>query len=1050
MVFLSAIVAWSLRNRLLVLVATLFFAVVGMRSATTLPIDAVPDVTNVQVQVITSAPALSPVEVEQYVSVPVERAMAGIPNTTEIRSVSKYGLSVVTIVFRDGTDIYFARQLINERMREAQDVIPAQYGSPEMGPISSGLGEIFQFVVRNDRLTIMQLEELLDWQIAPALRTVPGIVEVNSFGGEDKQYQVVLDPKRLQAAGVSIAQVVDALERSNANAGGGYIEHQREHFVIGTDGLVKDLDDLRRVVIGATSDGVPITMDTVADVQFGARLRRGAASKNGEGEVVVGVAMMLMGENSRTVTQAVKDKLAAIQSSLPEGTRIEPFYDRSLLVSRTINTVAKNLVEGALLVIAILFLLLGDLRAGLVVATVIPLSMLFAVTVMNAAGLSGNLMSLGAIDFGLIVDGAVIIVENAVRRLSERRQNLGRMLSSQERVDTVREATLEVRSASVFGEAIIAIVYLPILALTGVEGKLFRPMAITVLLALLGAFILSLTLVPVLASYFVRPAEGEHETWLLRKAHALFVPVLRRVMRRRWVPLTACVLALAGAAIVFTQVGAEFVPQLDEGDLLVEARRLPGAALTESVATDLRLQKALKKIPEVDQVVSKTGAPEIATDPMGVEQSDVFLGLKPMDQWRPGLTKEDISKEIAETVEHAVPEIAGGVSQPIQMRTNELVAGVRSDVAILLYGPDLDVLTEYGDKIAATIRPIKGAEDVRVEQVAGLSYLRIIPDRAKLARYGLTIEDINQMTETMAVGHSVGAVLEGERRFGIVVKINHGFSGELEALRALPLRSVSGQVVPLGDVAELKFIKGPAQVSRENQSRRLTVEFNVRGRDLLSVVEEAQAAVKKGVTLPTGYRPEWGGQFEHYEEAKGRLLIVVPLALGLILFLLWMAFHSTRAALLIFLGVPFAIVGGIVALWIRSIPFSISAGVGFIALFGVAVLNGLVLVSFARQLEEKGMDTASAIEKAAELRLRPVLMTALVASLGFLPMAISTAPGSEVQRPLATVVIGGLITATLMTMLVLPVVYAWLGKGRKSTPPNSVVNPPEDRLDGQP
>lgn len=1050
MAILSAIVAWSLRNRLLVLVATLFFAVMGMRSATMLPIDAVPDVTNVQVQVITAAPALSPVEIEQYVSVPVERAMAGIPNTTEIRSISKYGLSVVTIVFRDGTDIYFARQLINERMREAQDAIPPQYGSPEMGPISSGLGEIFQFVVRNDRLTIMQLEEILDWQIAPALRTVPGIVEVNSFGGEDKQYQVVLDPKRLQAAGVSIAQVVDALEKSNANAGGGYIEHQREHFVIGTDGLVKNLDDLRRVVIGATSDGVPITMDTVADVQFGPRLRRGAASKNGEGEVVIGVAMMLLGENSRTATQAVKDKLAAIQPSLPEGTRIEPFYDRSLLVSRTIHTVAKNLVEGALLVIAILFLLLGDLRAGLVVATVIPLSMLFAITVMNAAGLSGNLMSLGAIDFGLIVDGAVIIVENAVRRLSEQRQNLGRMLSSEERVDTVREATLEVRSASVFGEAIIAIVYLPILALTGIEGKLFRPMAITVLLALLGAFILSLTLVPVLASYLVRPAVGEHETWLLRKAHALFVPVLRRAMRRRWIPMTACVLALAGASVLFTQVGAEFVPQLDEGDLLIEARRLPGAALSESVATDLRLQKALKKAPEVEHVVSRTGAPEVATDPMGVEQSDVYVGLKPRGQWRPGITKEDIAKELAEVVEHSVPEIAGGVSQPIQMRTNELVAGVRSDVAILLYGPDLDVLSEYGEKIAATIRTIKGAEDIRIEQVAGLSYLRVIPDRAKLARYGLTIEDINQVTETMAVGHSVGEVLEGERRFGIVVKSNHGFSGELEVLRALPLRSVSGQVVPLGDVAELKFMKGPAQVSRENQSRRLTVEFNVRGRDLLSVVEEAQAAVKKGVTLPTGYRPEWGGQFEHYEEAKGRLLIVVPLALGLILFLLWLAFRSTRAALLIFLGVPFAVVGGIVALWIRSIPFSISAGIGFIALFGVAVLNGLVLVSFARQLEEKGMDTAGAIEKAAELRLRPVLMTALVASLGFLPMAISTEPGSEVQRPLATVVIGGLITATLLTMLVLPVVYAWLGKGRKSMPPpNSAINPQADRPDGQ-
>ncbi|MDI3285205.1 CusA/CzcA family heavy metal efflux RND transporter [Polyangium sp. 15x6] len=1030
MAFLSAIVAWSLENRAVVVAATLLFALFGIRSATQLPIDAVPDVTNVQVQVITTAPALSPVEVEQYVSVPVERAMAGIPNTTEIRSISKYGLSVVTVVFRDGTDIYFARQLVNERMREAQEAVPAQYGMPEMGPISSGLGEIYQFTVRHDKLTLMQLEELLDWQIAPALRTVPGIVEVNSFGGEDKQYQIVLDPKRLQAAGISVAQVIEALEKSNANAGGGYIEHNREQFVIGSDGLVKNLDDLRRVVIGATSDGVPVTMDTVADVQFGPRLRRGAASKNGEGEVVVGVTMMLLGENSRTVTQAVKERIAAIQPSLPEGTRIEPFYDRSVLVSRTIETVATNLVEGALLVIGILFLLLGDLRAGLVVALVIPLSMLFAITVMNAARLSGNLMSLGAIDFGLIVDGAVIIVENAVRRLSDRQLEIGRVLSAEERVDTVREATLEVRSASVFGEAIIAIVYLPILALTGIEGKLFHPMALTVLLALLGAFILSLTFVPVLASFLIRPTKGEHETWLLRKAHTLYVPLLRRAMRRRWIPLTAGVLALAAAAAVFTRVGAEFVPQLDEGDLLVEARRLPGIALSESVATDLRLQKAVKEVPEVDYVVSRTGAPELAVDPMGVEQSDVYVGLKPRDAWRPGIAKEDIAKEIAEAVEHKVPEVAGGVSQPIQMRTNELVAGVRSDVAVLLYGPDLEVLRTQGDRVAEIVRKIPGAEDVRVEQVAGLSYLRVIPDRGKLARYGLTVADVNQIVETMAVGHSTGEVMEGERRFGIVVKTGHGFTGELDALRALPLRSVSGQIVPLGDVAELKFLTGPAQVSRESQSRRLTVEFNVRGRDLLSVVAEAQAAVERGARLPTGYRAVWGGQFEHYEEAKARLSIVVPLALALILFLLWFAFRSTRAALLIFLGVPFAIVGGVFALWLRGIPFSISAGVGFIALFGVAVLNGLVLVSFARHLEEGGMNHAEAIEKAAEMRLRPVLMTALVASLGFVPMALSTAPGSEVQRPLATVVIGGLLTATLLTLLVLPVVYAWLGRER--------------------
>jgi len=1023
MAFLSAIVAWSLQNRLVVLFATLIFVVVGVRSALALPIDAVPDVTNVQVQVITLAPALSPVEAEQFVTVPVERAMAGIPRVTEVRSISKYGLSVVTVVFTDETDIYFARQQVSERMREAEQAVPAQYGKPEMGPIVSGLGEVYQFTVENDALSLMQREELLDWYIGPALRTVPGVVEMNSFGGEDKQYQVVIDPRRLQAAGLSVAEVARALERSNANAGGGYIEHDREYFVIGTDGLIKSLDDLGRVVIGATPDGFPLTVSMVAEVKHGPRMRLGAASKDGKGEVVIGVALMLMGESSRTVTEAVKAKLAALAPSLPEGTRIEAFYDRSTLVDRTMRTVGKNLLEGAALVILVLFVLLGDLRAGVVVAVTIPLSMLFAVTLMNAGKISGNLMSLGAIDFGLIVDGAVIIVENAVRRLSEAQRAAGRPLGSEERAEVVRLATLEVRGATVFGEAIIAVVYLPVLALIGIEGKLFRPMATTVLLALGGAFVFSLTVVPVLTSYLVRPREGEHATWLLRKAHALYAPALAFVLRRRWATIAMAALALAGSLALFTQLGAEFVPQLDEGDLLVEARRLPGTALSESVATDGRLQSALRAIPEVDHVVSRAGAPEVATDPMGMEQSDVYITLKDRATWRPGLTKEALAKEIAEATEASVPELAGAVSQPIQMRTNELVAGIRSDVAAIIYGPDLTQLTPFGEKIARAIRGVPGAVDVRVEQVAGLRYLRVIPDRAKLARYGLTIEDVNQITETIAVGHQVGFVLEGERRFGLMIKSRHGYVGDLDALRTLPLKSVSGQIVPLGDVAELRFTEGPVQISREKQSRRLTVEFNVRGRDLVSVVAEAQAAVAAGGALPVGYRVEWGGQFEHFAAARSRLAVVVPLSLGLIFFLLWLAFQRLRPALLIFLAIPFAIVGGVAALWLRSIPFSISAGVGFIALFGVAVLNGLVLISFTRQLEATGLSAAEAIRKAAEMRLRPVLMTALVASLGFLPMALSLAPGSEVQRPLATVVIGGLLSATLLTLFVLPVVY---------------------------
>lgn len=1024
----GAVVRWSLANRAVVLAATVLFLAVGVRAAFQLPVDVAPDITNVQVQIITAAPALSPVEVEQYVTVPVERAMAGIPRSTEVRSISKYGVSVVTVVFSDGTDIYWARQLVSERLREAEGAVLTQYGRPELGPISSGLGEVFQFVVRNDRLTLMQLEEQLDWFIAPQLRMVPGIVEVNSFGGEDRQYQVVLEPGRMQAAGVSVAQVAEALHKSNANAGGGYIERNREHFVIGTEGLVRSLDDLERVVIGATPQGVPITVATVGEVRFGAKLRRGAATADGVGEVVVGVTLMLMGENSRTVSEAVKRKLAELEPSLPEGTRLEPFYDRSTMVNRTMTTVGENLLGGALLVIVVLLVLLGDLRAGLIVAATIPLALLFAVTVMSWLGLSGNLMSLGAIDFGLLVDGAVIIVENTVRRLAEAQRAAARPLTPTERTGVVEAATLEVRAASIFGEAIIAIVYLPVLALIGVEGKLFRPMAITVLLCLLGAFVLSLTLIPVLASWLIKPAAGHSETWLLRKAHALYVPILEGVMKRRLVTVTVAALVVAVAALGFTRLGAEFVPQLDEGDLLIEARRLTGASLSESVRTDVQLGKALKaRVPQIERVVSRIGSPELATDPMSIEASDVYLVLKPREEWPRGLTKADVAEKVAAVLAES-PEVGGSISQPIQMRTNELVAGIRSDVGVLVYGRELAELARLGDRIASIARTVPGAVDVRVEQVEGLKYLRIHPDRHRLARYGLTVEDVNQVTETLAVGHHVGDVLEGERRFGIVIRVAHAYEDDLEAMRMLPLRAVTGQVVPLGDVADLEFTTGPAQVSREAQSRRLTVELNVRGRDLLSVVNEARAKVEAQVKLPEGYRLQWGGQFGHYLEARKRLAIVVPIALALIAFLLWLTFSSWRSAALIFLCVPFSIAGGVLALWVRGIPFSISAGVGFIALFGVAVLNGLVLVAFARHLEGEGMPHGDAITEAAKLRLRPVLMTALVASLGFIPMAVSTAPGSEVQRPLATVVIGGLLSATLLTLLVLPVLYAKLGK----------------------
>ncbi|APS00184.1 efflux RND transporter permease subunit [Pajaroellobacter abortibovis] len=1031
MSLLSTIIHWSLRNRLLVLVLTLIAFVLGIQSVLKLPVDALPDITNVQVQIITSTPAFSPLEVEQYLTIPIERALAGVPHSIQVRSLSKHGLSVVTVVFEEGTSIYFARQQINERLREVERNIPAGYGKPEIGPITTGLGEIFQFTLHNDHLNLMELKELLDWTIIPQLRTVPGVTEVNSFGGEERQYKIILDPKRLQAAGISIAEVAKALQRSNANTGGGYIEHNQEQWIFGSEGLVKDLEDLKRVVIGATPQGVPITVATVGEVQFGRRLRMGAATANGQGEVVIGVALMLLGENPRTVTQSIKDKLALLQPSLPPGTRIEPFYDRMLFIDQTLWTVTKNLIEGALLVIAVLFLLLGDWKAGLVVSALIPLSFLFALTMMNLFHISGNLISLGAIDFGLIVDGAVIIVENAVRRLGLKRKELGRALTSEERITVVQDAATQVRTASGFGEAIIAVVYLPILTLTGTEGKLFQPMAITVLFTLAGAFVFSLTLIPVLVSYVIVPSTHLHETKIFNVIQRLYQHLLHKTVHYpKLAGLCGGALLLLSTAI-FAHLGAEFVPTLDEGDILIyEARRLPGISLTESLATTTRLEKAFLTVPEVSQAISRTGAPQIATDPMGVEQTDIYILLKERKKWREGFPKEKIAEEIIRSAQHLVPEVNGSISQPIQMRTHELIAGVRSDVALMLYGPRLEQLTELAQKMGSILSTIPGVVDLRIEQIDGLKYLRIIPDRAKLARYGLTIEDINQLTDTIAIGHPVGMVLEGDRHFSIVIQIHESFQESAESLLNLPLKAITGQMIPLGDVAAIRFTPGPAQISRDQQSRRLSIEFNIRQRDMLSAVEEAQQKIHEQVKIPIGYWIEWGGQFDHYLTANRRLALIIPLVLGLILLLLWLGIGSLRDACLIFAHIPFAAIGGVLALAIRGIPFSISGGIGFIALFGVAVLNGIVLIGFAHELERIGFSRMEAILKSAKERLRPVLMTAVVASLGFMPMALSIAPGAEIQRPLATVVIGGILSSTLLTIFLLPVIYAATGPKR--------------------
>lgn len=1032
---LTALIAVSLRHRPLVLVAALLFVLFGLEAARRLPIDAVPDVTNVQVQIITAAPALSPIEVEQLVTTPVERAMSGLPHVTEVRSISKYGISLVTVVFSDDTNIYLARQLCAERMREADEAVPKQYGQPQMGPISTGLGEIFQFVVRGPNL--MQAVETLDWYIAPQLRTVPGIVEVNSHGGEKKEYQIVLDPGRLQAAGLSIKEVAEALKKSNANAGGGYVVHNREQYVIGAAGLLRSLDDLRKVVVGATPHGTPITIAQLGEVYLGSSLRRGAATMDGEGEVAVGIALMLRGENARAVTAEVKKKLFSLAGTLPKGVRIEPFYDREALVDRVIATVTKNLLEGAGLVVLVLLLLLGDLGAGLIVAVTIPLSMLFSVLCMNALGASGNLMSLGAVDFGLIVDGGVIIVENVVRRRDEAIRQRGRILTKAEMLELVRNAATEVRGATLFGEAIIAIVYVPILSLNGLEGKLFQPMATTVLLALFGAMLASLTVVPVLCSLFLRGGElknGHGESFLIRAVGRIYEPVLAASLRRRQATLALGLLALAIGGFFASRLGAEFVPKLDEGDLLLEARGLSGVSLAETVAVDLRMERALRTLPELSHVVTRAGSPSLANDVMGMEESDVYLHLKPREAWRKGLTPAKLGAEIESLLSNAVPEVVVAISQPIEMRTNELVAGVRSDVAVHIYGPDLFMLRQLGIEVAAALRDVDGATSVRVEPNAGLNYLRIYPDRGRLSRYGLSLEEVNQLTQTLSVGLPVGTVFEGERRFGMVIKVAAPFDGTMDAMRALPLKATTGQMVPLGDVAEVVREEGPVQVSRLNQSRRLLVEFNVRGRDLLSVVQAAQKKVA-ALSLPPGYRIEWGGQFQHYLEARDRLAIVVPLSLGLILFLLYMALGSPMPALLIFCNVPFAAIGGVIALFCRGMPFSVSAGVGFIALCGVSVLNGLVLVTVSQRLEAGDaqaeppvppLGPMEAISLAARARLRPVLLTALVAALGFVPMAISTSAGSEVQRPLATVVIGGLVSSTALTLLLFPAVYSLL------------------------
>jgi heavy metal efflux system protein len=1028
------LIHFSVKNRFIVIALTLLLIGFGLSALRTLPIDAVPDVTNVQVQILTSSPGLGPVEVEKFITVPVEMAMSGLPDTEEIRSVSKFGLSVVTVVFKDEVNIYFARQLIGERLAAAKESIPEGYGTPGMGPVSSGLGEIYQFEVMGEGKNPMELRSILEWQITPRLRSVQGVVEVNTFGGELKTYEVQLDPSKLTAYGLSLEQVFHAIKENNANAGGAYIARGPEQVLIRGEGLVETLEDIGNIVISTSPQGVPVFIRNVAELKFAPLVRQGAVTRDGRGEAVTGIVMMRIGENSREVVNRVKEAVEAIRPTLPEGVTLDTFYDRTDLVRKTIHTVAKNLIEGGILVIVVLFLMLRNLRAGLVVASVIPLCMLCAFIGMRALGISGNLMSLGAIDFGLIVDGALIIVENAVRHIAERSHELGRALTREERDEVVYRSSVEIRQAAAFGEVIIGVVYLPILALSGIEGKMFKPMAITVICALAGAFVLSLTFVPALASLFLPRKVKEEESFIIRGARRVYEPALAWCLKRRKAVVGIAVGVLAVSLGIVPLLGAEFIPRLDEGAIALQAWRVPSVSLEESVRQTSLIEKVLKRFPEVTTVISRTGRAEIATDPMGVEISDIFVMLKPHEEWTTADSREGLIVRFDEALKKEVPGSLFSYSQPIELRVSELISGVRSDVALKLYGEDLEVLKKTGDSIVTALSKVPGAADVKAEQVAGLPVARIQVDRQAIARYGINVRDVLDTIETLG-GKEVGTVLEGQKRFSLQVRFAPSARQSVEQLEGLKVASPSGQLIPLSLLARVVVEDGPAQVSRENIQRRLTIETNVRGRDLQGFVTEAQEVIAREVKLPAGYWLDWGGQFENLQSATRRLAFVVPLTLILIFLLLYTTFNAVRPAILIYLNIPFAVTGGLLALLVRGMPLSISAAVGFIALFGVAVLNGLVLVAYILKLRQDGLPPAQAAHDAAHVRLRPVLTTALVASLGFLPMAFSTGAGAEVQKPLATVVIGGLLTSTLLTLLVLPTVYTWFDRGSPAPAP---------------
>jgi heavy metal efflux system protein len=1022
---LSRVIELSLRNRLVVLLCSLGVVVAGVLAFQRLPLDAFPDTTPVQVQINTVAPALSPLEIERQITAPVEQAISGLPRLEEVRSLSRFGLSQVTVLFEDGTDIYLARQVVSERLQTVQ--LPSGIERPELGPVSTGLGEVLHYTVEGEGKSLAELRTAHDWIIRPQLRAVRGVAEVNAWGGDERQIHVLVDPTQLHARDLTLNDLAEALLRNNANVGGGTLDQAGESSLIQGVGLATRRSDIEDIVVRADS-GVPIRVRDVAKVEEGREIRRAAVTADGEGELVLGLGFMMMGENSHDVTSRLKLRLEEVKKSLPEGMVLRTAYDRTELVDKVLRTVRTNLLEGAILVIAVLFVFLGDLRAGLIVAAAIPLSMLLAFDLMLRAGIAGSLMSLGAIDFGLVVDSSVIMVENSVRKLAEDR-------TDRSRIDVVKEAALEVRKPTMFGELIIMIVYLPVLFLEGIEGKLFRPMALTVIFALVGSMVLSLTLMPVLASLVLPRRCEERDNLLVRGLKRAYRPVLDLALRHRVAVLAGAALLLGATGLLASRLGSEFVPRLREGSIVINTVRLAGVSADESIRYGLQIERALlAEFPdEIERIWSRTGTPEVATDPMGLELTDVFITLTPRERWKHGATQDELVKAMQEGLA-ALPGMRMTFLQPIELRVNEMIAGVRGDVGVKLFGEDFDVLKAKAREIDQVLRRIPGAADVSTEQITGQPVVQIEIDRAAIARHGIAARDVLDVVESLGT-RKVGEMQEGERRFPITLRIDDRYRRDPTSIARILVTSPGGDRIPLSRLAKITQIEGPNTIQREWARRRIVIQANVRDRDLGGYVSEAMAAIEREVDLPPGYYVRYGGQFEHLERARTRLLIVVPIALALIFVLLYFTYGRALDALRVFTGVPFAAVGGVVALWLRGIPFSIAAGVGFIALSGVSVLGDMMLVSTIRELLARGLPMRQAIQEAAERRLRPVLMTALVAGLGFIPMAMNTGIGAEVQRPLATVVIGGVVSSTLLTLLVLPVLYALVSvrRGEQAT-----------------